>query len=107
MAFDNFKTSYFSKIAFYVTVLFLPAILMTAVEIIALGSVLSVTSSSPSKFLFFIVYFLPGLIMAKGTTDSWRRMIGVGIAYIFLSPAYYLYAAQWACNFGSNGCMNV
>jgi len=106
MAFADFKTSYFSKLAFYAAVLFLPVILMTLVEAVIPGSAISVTNANPSKFLFFIVYFLPGLIMARSTTDSWRRTIGVGIAYAILSPGYYLYAAQWACSLGDH-CISV
>ena len=107
MAFDNFKDSYFSRLGFYAFVLILPALLMTVVEVAAPGSILSVSSTNPSKFLFFILYFLPGLILARSTTDNWRRTIGVGIAYALISPAYYLYAGQWACNLVGNNCVAV
>lgn len=107
MAFENFKRSYTSKLGFYAFVFLLPPALMTLVEIVMPGSFLSVTSDDPSKFLFFLVYFLPGIIMARSTTDSWRRTIGVGIGYMLLAAPYYLFAAKLACDLGSRGCLNV
>lgn len=106
MASNAFEKSYLYKLGFYLLVLALPLVLMTLVEMVAAGSAISATSQSPSKFLMFLVYFLPGIIMAKRTTDSLRRTIGVTVAYILVTPAYYLYAVQMACTLG-NSCVAV
>jgi len=100
------KKSYLGKLAFYATVLFLPAILMALVEMVAADSAISVSSGDPTRFLAFIVYFLPGLIIAKKVTDSWLRTAGIGIAYALISPGYYLWAMQMACNIGGH-CVSV
>lgn len=100
------KKSYIGKLAFYAIVLFLPAILMAVVEMVAADSAISVSSGDPTRFLAFIVYFLPGLVFTKKSTDSWIRTLGVGIAYALISPAYYLWAMQMACNIGGH-CVSV
>lgn len=98
--------SYTAKLGFYLLALALPLILMTLVVMTAPGSALSPMSPEPSKFLFFVLYFLPGLIVAKSMTQSWRRTLGIGIAYAFLSPAYYYYAVDYACRIADN-CVSV
>lgn len=100
------KKSYFGKLAFYAVVLILPAILMALVEMLAADSGISVSSGDPTRFLAFVVYFLPGLVFTKKTTDSWWRTLGVGIAYALISPAYYLWALQMACEIGGH-CLSV
>jgi hypothetical protein len=90
-------------LGFYIFALALPLILMTIVEMAAADSAISVSSPNhPAHILTFIVYFLPGLIIARKTTDSWRRTIGVGIAYVFCSPFYYLTALRLACTLGGH-----
>ncbi len=101
-----FEHSYLYKLGFYVFVLVLPLVLMTLVELVAAGSAISASSQSPSKFLMFLVYFLPGIWIAKRTTDSLRRVVGVAVAYIFITPAYYIYALQMACTLG-HSCVAV
>lgn len=91
------EESYMAKLLFYAGVLMLPAILMTLIIVTAPDSALSPLSDNPSKFLFFIAYFLPGLALARTITDSWRKTIGIGIAYAIISPAYYMYAIEYAC----------
>lgn len=103
---NAFQDSYLYKLGFYIFVLALPLLIMTLVETLAADSAISVSSGDPTRFLAFVVYFLPGLIIAKKTTDNWRRTIGVGIAYILISPAYYIGALQLACELGGN-CVSV
>jgi hypothetical protein len=99
---NPFRDSYIYKLGFYIFVLALPLIIMALVEAVAAGSAISVSSGDPTRFLAFLIYFLPGLVIAKNTTDSWWRTMGVGIAYVLISPAYYLGALQFACNFGGH-----
>lgn len=100
---DAFKDSYVHKLGFYIFVLALPLAIMAVVETFAASSAVSVSSADhPAHIITFIVYFLPGLIMTKKHTDSWWRTMGVGIAYAMISPAYYLGALQFACNFGGH-----
>lgn len=104
---SNFeKKSYLGKIMFYGLVLFLPAVLMAVVEMIAADSAISVSSGDPTRFLAFIVYFLPGLVITKKVTDSWWRTLGIGIAYAVISPGYYIWALQMACDIGGH-CVSV
>ena len=91
------EKSYPYKLAFYLMVLAIPVALMTMIVVMAPNSPLSPLSADPSKFLFFVFYFLPGLIMARIVTQNWRKTLGIGIAYILLSPAYYKYAIVYAC----------
>ncbi len=91
------EKSYPYKLAFYLMVLAIPVVLMTMIVVMAPNSALSPLSADPSRFLFFVFYFLPGLIMAKAVTKSWRKTLGIGVAYILLSPAYYSYAIDYAC----------
>lgn len=98
--------SYLGKLFFYAFILFLPAILMALVEMVASDSAISVSSGDPTRFVAFIVYFLPGLVIAKKTTDRWIRTLGVGVAYALISPAYYIWALQIACNVGGH-CTSV
>ncbi len=103
---DPFHESYLYKLGFYVFVLALPLVLMAGVETFAADSSISVSSGDPTRFLAFLVYFLPGLIMTKNVTDSWWRTIGVGVAYALISTAYYVGALQFACKFGGH-CLSV
>ncbi len=91
------EKSYPYKLAFYLMVLAIPVVLMTMIVIMAPNSALSPLSADPSKFLFFVIYFLPGLVMARVVTQNWRKTLGIGVAYILLSPAYYRYAIDYAC----------
>lgn len=102
----GFQKSYLFKLGFYILVLALPLVMMALVETIAPDSAISVSSGDPTRFLAFIVYFLPGLILAKKTTDNWRRTLGVGVAYILISPAYYLGALRFACEYVGN-CVTI
>lgn len=102
----NFEKSYSYKIFFYILVLALPVVLMTLVVISAPVSAVSPLSPDPSRFLFFVLYFLPGLILARNVTQSWRKTLGIGIAYAFLSPAYYTYAVDYACKI-MDSCVQI
>jgi hypothetical protein len=99
----EFKHSYTFKLGFYIFVLALPLLIMAVVETFAAGAAISVSSADhPAHIVTFIVYFLPGLVMTRKTTDSWWRTLGVGIAYALIAPAYYLGALQFACSFGGH-----
>lgn len=98
--------SYPFKLGFYIFVLALPLLLMGIIETIAADSSISVSSGDPTRFLAFLVYFLPGLVMTRNVSDSWWRTMGVGIAYAMISPAYYVGALQIACDLGSH-CVSV
>lgn len=100
------EKSYTAKLGFYIGVLALPTLLMMAVESLAGGSSISVSGGDPTRFLAFVVYFLPGLIWARKATESWWRTMGVGIAYIIISPAYYFAALRFACEVGAR-CVSV
>jgi len=106
MASDAFGHSYSYKLVFYALVLLLPLVLMTGVESIAAGSAISITGDNPSKFLMFLAYFLPGLLITRQKTHSTRRILGMAVAYIMLTPAYYLYAIQFACRMAES-CVSV
>ena len=101
-----FRHSYTYKLAFYLGVLVLPLIIMALVETIAAGSAISATSMDRSRFIAFVIYFLPGLVITRNVTDSWRRTLGVGIAYAMISPAYYIGAVQLSCSLGGH-CIAV
>lgn len=100
------EKSYLSKILFYLGVLMLPGLLMTLVIVAMPDSALSPLSDSPSRFLFFLAYFLPGLLITRTLTDSWRKTIGIGFAYIIISPAYYFYAMDYACRL-ADACVEI
>jgi hypothetical protein len=103
---STFERSYTYKLGFYIMVLALPMLIMAVVETLAAGSAISVSGGNPSRFLAFLIYFLPGLIITKNTTDSWRRTLGIGIAYALISPAYYIGAVELSCKLGAN-CVSV
>ena len=102
----SFRHSYSYKLGFYLVVLALPMLIMAAVETFAADSPISVSSGDPTRFLAFLVYFVPGLVMVKPTTDSWWRMVGVLVAYTLISPAYYIGALELACQVGKH-CVSV
>ncbi len=101
-----FKHSYSYKLGFYILVLALPMLIMAAVETLAAGSAISVSNGDPTRFVAFLIYFLPGLVVTRNVTDSWWRTLGVGIAYALISPAYYIGALQLSCNIGGS-CVSV
>ncbi|MFA5592013.1 MAG: hypothetical protein WC989_01705 [Micavibrio sp.] len=99
------EKSYMHKLAFYAFILALPLLLMTAASLVAAQDI-AAPPLTGSGLMVFLVYFLPGIMLTRRLTESWRKTIGVGIAYAMISPAYYLYATDYACRI-KDSCITV